>query len=215
MWILYQQVGSNNLTGWKLKVGVANSFSMARVNCCLDMLLSMAHLNIFKDLNGTSNFRWSPGNVHKYSSLPVWEFFSSSLCFRQAWRKSPALSNCLSSINIKRTVVYWPSDNINNTTLFWNENEKNWASNKTYNKNSATSKDLDQPAHPCSLIRVFADRMIYSLQAIQRGMNEIPGYTGWMYRLIWVFAGHTSYCRFCCALAQIIASVSPDKMIIE
>ena len=31
----------------------------------------------------------------------------------------------------------------------------------------------------------------YSLWAIQRGMNENPCHTGWMYRLIWVFAGHT------------------------
>ena len=30
-----------------------------------------------------------------------------------------------------------------------------------------------------------------SLQAIQRGINENPCHTGWMYRLIWVFAGHT------------------------
>ena len=31
----------------------------------------------------------------------------------------------------------------------------------------------------------------YSLHAIQRWMNENPCHTGWMYRLIWVFAGHT------------------------
>ena len=46
---------------------------------------------------------------------------------------------------------------------------------------------------------VFADRIaFYSLWAIQRGINENPCHTGWMYRLIWVFAGHTgrSYCRF-------------------
>ena len=39
----------------------------------------------------------------------------------------------------------------------------------------------------------------YNLQAIQRGINENPCCTGWMYRLIWVFAD----CRFCRALAQI------------
>ena len=31
----------------------------------------------------------------------------------------------------------------------------------------------------------------YSLWAIQRGLNESLYHTGWMYRLIWVFAGHT------------------------
>ena len=43
----------------------------------------------------------------------------------------------------------------------------------------------------------------YSLQAIQRGMNEKPCYTWWVYRLIWVFAGRPSSCRFCQALVQI------------
>ena len=39
---------------------------------------------------------------------------------------------------------------------------------------------------------VFADCMcLYSLQAIQRGLNENPYHIGWMYRLNWVFAGHT------------------------
>ena len=31
----------------------------------------------------------------------------------------------------------------------------------------------------------------YSLWDIQRGLNEDPCLSGWMYRLIWVFAGHT------------------------
>ena len=33
------------------------------------------------------------------------------------------------------------------------------AHDKIYNKTYATSKDSDQPAHPRSLIRIFADRM--------------------------------------------------------
>ena len=71
---------------------------------------------------------------------------------------------------------------------------------KTY----ATSEDSDQPAHPRSLIRVFADRM-YILQP--------PGYPKRDKRehlpksvdvqadlsLCW---SHRSYCRFCRALAQ-------------
>ena len=32
---------------------------------------------------------------------------------------------------------------------------------------------------------------LYNLWAIQRGINENPCHTGWMFRLIWVFAGHT------------------------
>ena len=34
-------------------------------------------------------------------------------------------------------------------------------------------------------------RTYYSLEAIQRGINENPCHTGWMYMLIWVFAGYT------------------------
>ena len=35
------------------------------------------------------------------------------------------------------------------------------ANDKTYDKTCVTSEDLDQPAHPRSLIRVFADRMCH------------------------------------------------------
>ena len=31
----------------------------------------------------------------------------------------------------------------------------------------------------------------YSLRVMQRGINDDPWHTVWMYRLIWVFAGHT------------------------
>ena len=63
---------------------------------------------------------------------------------------------------------------------------------KTHNKNCVTCDDSDQPAHSCSLIRVFADRMcLLQLQAIQRGINEKPWHTRLLYRLIWVFAGYT------------------------
>ena len=31
----------------------------------------------------------------------------------------------------------------------------------------------------------------YSLQAIQRRINENPCHTGWIYKVIWVFTGHT------------------------
>ena len=35
------------------------------------------------------------------------------------------------------------------------------AHDKSYNKTCATSEDSDQPAHPRSLIRVFADRIAF------------------------------------------------------
>ena len=53
------------------------------------------------------------------------------------------------------------------------------AHNKTYNVACAISEDTDQPAHPRSLIIVFADRMcLLQPRAIQRGMYENPGGTG-------------------------------------
>ena len=77
------------------------------------------------------------------------------------------------------------------------------AHDKTYDKPCATSEDSDQPAHPRSLIRVFAYRMC---------LLKPPGYTKrdkreplpyWMdvqadLRICWL---HRSYCRFCRVLA--------------
>ena len=44
-------------------------------------------------------------------------------------------------------------------------------------------------------IAVWSDSLLiacafYSLRATLRGINENPFHTGWLYRLIWVFAGH-------------------------
>ena len=59
-------------------------------------------------------------------------------------------------------------------------------------KISGTSEDSDQPVHPHSLIRVFADQCaVYSAQAVERIMNKNPCHTGLMYRLIGIFASHT------------------------
>ena len=64
--------------------------------------------------------------------------------------------------------------------------------NKTYNKTCATSKYSDQSAHRRSLIRILLIACaLYRLLPIGRGINKSPCHTGWMYRLIWVFAGHT------------------------
>ena len=74
------------------------------------------------------------------------------------------------------------------------------AHDKTYNKTCPTSEDSDHPAHLRSMIRVVADRMcIPQPQTIQRGINDNPGRTEWMNRLICVAAG----CRFCRALAHL------------
>ena len=63
---------------------------------------------------------------------------------------------------------------------------------KTFNKTWSTSEDSDQPAHPRRLIRVFADRRcLLQLPYYQKRDTWTPCHTGWMYRLIWVFAGHT------------------------
>ena len=67
------------------------------------------------------------------------------------------------------------------------------AHDKTYNKTCETSKDSDQSVHQHSLIRVFADHVVYILQAIQRGINYNSWHTGLMNMLIRVFAAHTAF----------------------
>ena len=53
--------------------------------------------------------------------------------------------------------------------VMWSLLYVNWVMSrqKTYSKTCATSEDSDQPAHPRSLIRVFADRMC---------LGQPPGY---------------------------------------
>ena len=80
------------------------------------------------------------------------------------------------------------------------------AHDKAYNKTCVTSKDSDQPAHPHSLIRVFADCMCL-LQPpgyLKRDKGEPLSY--WVdvqadLSHCWL---HRSNCRFCCALADIL-----------
>ena len=57
---------------------------------------------------------------------------------------------------------------------------------------SADSQDLDQPGHPPSLIRVLAVRMkkAWDLSSLL-STSEESDETGWMPRLIGVFAGCT------------------------
>ena len=81
---------------------------------------------------------------------------------------------------------------------------------KIYNKTCATSEDSDQPAHPRSLIRVFADRMCL-LQPPgypKRDKREPLSYWVDVQAELSLFWSHRSYCRFCRALGQIIV---PDK----
>ena len=75
--------------------------------------------------------------------------------------------------------------------VLWRNTENEPVDDKTYNT-TATSEDSNQPAQSCSLIRVLADCVcLYSLTAIQKWINKNPCQTGWMYRLICVFTGHT------------------------
>ena len=54
------------------------------------------------------------------------------------------------------------------------------------------SEDSDQPGHPPSLIRVFGVRMKNAWSLATHWVHcEDSGQTGWMPRLIWVFAGRT------------------------
>ena len=66
---------------------------------------------------------------------------------------------------------------------------------KTNKMACAPSKDSDQSAQSCSLIRFFAVRKKkHWVLGYFRAHNEASGQ---MPRLIWVFAGRTSFCWFC------------------
>ena len=66
------------------------------------------------------------------------------------------------------------------------------AHDKTYTKICAPEK-TQISLYIRAVWSVFADQMyLYSLLAIQKGINKNPCHTENIYRLIWVFAGHTS-----------------------
>ena len=73
------------------------------------------------------------------------------------------------------------------------------AHDKTYNKTYATSEDSDQPAHPRSLIRVFADRIWLLQPSSYPKRDKQKPLSFWLdaqadLSLYW---SHKSYCRFC------------------
>ena len=80
---------------------------------------------------------------------------------------------------------------------------------ETY-KTCAASEDSDQPAHLCSLIRVFADRMFLLQPPGYAKRNELESLSYWVdveadLSLSW---SQRSYCRFCHALAQMILAAA-------
>ena len=79
------------------------------------------------------------------------------------------------------------------------------AQNKTYKKTCATNEDSDQPAHSRSLIIVFADLMCFLLTPgyLKRNEREPLPYQVDVQVDLCVCWSHMSYCKFCCALAQI------------
>ena len=79
------------------------------------------------------------------------------------------------------------------------EYDKESVQDKTYNRTWVTSEDSDQPAHPYSLVRVFADRtcLLQPLGFPKKDEQELLPY--WVdvqadLSLCWL---HKSYCGFC------------------
>ena len=63
---------------------------------------------------------------------------------------------------------------------------------KAYNKTCVISKDSDQPVHPCSQISLRWSHMPLTASGLSKEVwMRTPCPTGWIYRLIWVYAGHT------------------------
>ena len=118
--------------------------------------------------------------------------------FRNQALPNPIFWENMKTIIFQNVVCCYSSIlNVNNT--MYDSIPKN---SKTYKKTSATSEDSDQPAHPRSLIRVFADRMC---------LLQPPGYPKKDKREPLVYCvdvqtdlsicwPHRSYCRFCRAL---------------
>ena len=80
------------------------------------------------------------------------------------------------------------------------------AHDKAYNKTCATSEDSDQPAHPRRLMRVFTDRMCL-LQPPgypKRDKRESLPYWLDVQADLSIFWSHSSYYRFCRALAHFV-----------
>ena len=78
------------------------------------------------------------------------------------------------------------------------------AHDKTYDKTCATSNDSDQPAHPRSLIRIFADRMrlLQSLGYSKMDEREPLVYCTGVQAGLSLCWSDRSYCMFFRALAH-------------
>ena len=80
---------------------------------------------------------------------------------------------------------------------------------KTYNKTCSTSEDSGPPAHPCSLIRVFADRMyLLQLPGYSKRNKRVPlSYLVAVQADLSLCWSHRSYCRICRVLAHLTSRV--------
>ena len=78
-------------------------------------------------------------------------------------------------------VPHLDASNESNNVCCCGEIKKNEpAHDKTYNKTCVISKDSDQPAHLCSLIRVFTDSTVSRLsnKGQKRSLAILSGCTG-------------------------------------
>ena len=89
---------------------------------------------------------------------------------------------------------------------------------KNYSMACATSEDSDQPAHPRSLIRVFADHMCFLQPPGYPKRNKRGPLPYWVdvqddLSLCW---SHRSYCSFCRELTQVrMMSTKPRKSLMQ
>ena len=102
------------------------------------------------------------------------------------------LISCQSMININIKSICWANEDkyfkIKSAKfhMIWASAWQNLQTYKTYNKTCVTSEDSDQPAHLLSDQSSLISCAFYSPR-----INKNPCHSTWMYRLIWVFAGHT------------------------
>ena len=101
-------------------------------------------------------------------------------------------------------MLWGTSNDYPQNTFSWRNKKNIWAS---------MTKSIIRPVWPAktqvslyiypvwqqfSFIPLLIAQRLWKAHTISKDSDQ----TAWMYRVIWVFAGHTSYCRFCRALVQ-------------
>ena len=108
---------------------------------------------------------------------PTWDLVSLVISFERY------SSSCIGRVCSNTTNEFWK----------WHPNLYEPQHDKANKMTCALSEPSDQPGYPFSLTRVFTFRMKKAKDFTHWAYSEDFDQTGWMPRLIWVFAGRTGH----------------------